>query len=335
MTRSLVVCTLPLLAALVLAAGAPAADKNAEAAKKAAEAAKKAQEQAAKEAKKQKEAQEKAAKKAAEAARNAKAVSEAEALGQAYILLSSSNHDYGGHCGKAQGQVLDAIRILDHNVLAKGTPAQKAMAAQEARAVGTAKLANRTAAVIHEDQEISDLQLMKAAGILGQVQGVLAADKRPKALEHVVQAEKEISLALAFAKEMEAKENRKFTEAELLRKAYVLLILADYDYDGHRARAAGHVKAALNMLDASVLKKGSHAEKVITAAEEKAVALAKVNREKQGAVVESQQRSDAQLREARGIMVQVSEALAVGKQAKPLAEVEKGVFELNIALKIR
>ncbi len=342
MTRSLLARTSPLLAALVagliLAAGGHAADKAAEA-KKQAEAAKKAQEQAAKKAaeaaKKQKKLAEEAAKKKAEAARAQKAVSEAEALGHAYVLLTESNHDYGGHCGKAQGQVLDAIRILDHGVLAKGTPAQKAMAAQEARGLGAARAANRSAAAIHEDQEISDMQLMKAAGILGQVQGVLAADKRPKALEHVINAQKEISLALVFAKEMEARENRKFTEAEALRKAYVLLVLADYDYDGHRARAAHHVREALNMLDASVMKKGSHAEKVITAAEEKAIAVAKANREAKGALVENQLRSDAQLRDARALMVQVSQTLGANKQPRALEQVEKGVLELNIALKIK
>jgi hypothetical protein len=342
MTRTLLARTSPLLAALlaglIVVAEVHGADKNAEA-KKQAEAAKKAQEQAAKkaaeEAKKQKKAAEEAAKKKAEAARAQKAVGEAEALGHAYILLTESNHDYGGHCGKAQSQVLDAIRILDHNVLAKGTPAQKAMAAQEGRSLGGAKQANRSAAAIHEAQEISDMQLMKAGGILGQVQGVLAADKRPKALEHVIAAQKEIVLALAFAREMEAKENRKFTEAEALRRAYVMLILADYDYDGHRARAAHHAREALNMLDASVMKKGSHSEKVITAAEEKAIAVAKANREHQGAIVENQLRSDAQLRDARALMVQVSQTLAANKQPRPLEQVEKGVFELNIALKIK
>ena len=83
-----------LAACLTFAAGAPAQTKKAE------EAAKKA-------------------------AKEQQKLTEAEVLGEALRPLASANHDYGGHCGKAMGQVIDAIKILDGNVLKKGTPRRR------------------------------------------------------------------------------------------------------------------------------------------------------------------------------------------------------------------
>src|SRR6516162_6476801 len=47
-------------------------------------------------------------------------------------------------------------------------------------------------------------------------------------------------------------EQVKLEEAEVLGKAYVLLASGNHDYDGHRVKAMGHVKAAFTALTDSV-----------------------------------------------------------------------------------
>jgi len=136
------------------------------------------------------------AKPAQEAAKEQKKLVEAEALGEAYILLAGANHDYDGHRAKAMHQVHEAIKILDAGILKKGTPVQKAMAAQEERALAAAKEGAKAAPKVHENQKASDDQLRAAAKLLLEVRGVLAANKQVKPLEHVDNAIKQIDIAL-------------------------------------------------------------------------------------------------------------------------------------------
>jgi hypothetical protein len=312
-----------LAACLTLACGAHAQDKKAqEAAKKAQEAAKKAQEEAAK--------------KAAQAAKEAAKLSEAEALGQALVLLLEANQFvYGGHCGKAKDHVIDAIKILDGNVLKKGTPAQKAMAKDEERALAAAKKGAALTPAIHENQEASNAQLREAAKVLAVVHGALAQNKQQKAGEQVKRAVEEIEGALAFQAKEAAKEQKKFVEAEVLREVFVMLADANHDYDGHRAKAVGQVKDALKILDASIMKRGSPAEKAITAAEERMAKAAVAARDKGPQDVEAQKASDDQLRKARELLHKVHGALAESKQHKPAEHVHHAIEELDIALKVR
>jgi hypothetical protein len=293
-----------LAACLMFAAGAPAQSKKAE------EAAKKA-------------------------AKEQQKLTEAEVLGEAYILLASANHDYGGHCGKAMGQVIDAIKILDGNVLKKGTPTQKAMAAQEEKVLKIAKEANKHAGTIHEPQEASNAQLRAAAKMLGQIHGTLEATKQHKPAEHVGRAIKDIQEALVWQAKEAGREHEKFVESEALLKVYVMLAEADHDYDGHRAKAMGQVKDALKILDASIMKKGSPAEKAITAAEVTMAKVAVAARDKGPAIIEGQRASDKQIRAAHELLHKVKNSLTLTKQGRPLEHVEFALKELDIALKVK
>jgi hypothetical protein len=148
-------------------------------------------------------------------------------------------------------------------------------------------------------------------------------------------AAQEIEAALAFQAKVAAAIGQKVEEAEVLWEAYVLLADANHDYDGHRARAVGQVKDALRLLDASIMRKGTPAEKAVTAAEEKMARAAVAARNKLPKDVEAQRLSDEQLRVARELLVRVDAALAQGKQVKAAEHVRNAIGELNIALAIR
>src|SRR5262245_2521010 len=61
-----------------------------------------------------------------------------------------------------------------------------------------------------------------------------------------------------------AKQQMKLGEATVLRHAYLLLISANADYNGHKGQAMGSIQAAVAHLDRSVLKKGTAAQQAAT-----------------------------------------------------------------------
>ena len=91
-----------------------------------------------------------------------------------------------------------------------------------------------------------------------------------------------------------------------LEKAFTTLSQADHDYQGHRARAMGHIKAAIRFLGSSDSDKDAH-------------------------VRESQAASDDQLNEAEAILQQVQAQVS----GKALSHVQKAIEEIKIALSIR
>jgi hypothetical protein len=93
--------------------------------------------------------------------------------------------------------------------------------------------------------------------------------------------------------------------ANLLRRAYVTLSLADHDYKGHRAEAMKQIEAAAKLLGVNLHGDGR-------------------GHEKQGV-------SDEQLRTARGLL---KEARA-GLSGKPLKHLDKAINQISTALKIR
>jgi hypothetical protein len=121
---------------------------------------------------------------------------EGEVLKEAYILMVAANHDYGGHCGKAQHEVEEACKILDKDILKHGSVQQKIKAIQEDHAAAAAKSLSKGDAALHEAQVFSDTQVLKAGLMLEEVATVLAARKQKGALGHVEQAIKEVGLAL-------------------------------------------------------------------------------------------------------------------------------------------
>ncbi len=127
----------------------------------------------------------------------------------------------------------------------------------------------------------------------------------------------------------------KFEEAEVLRQAYNLITTADRDYDGHRAKAEGAVRAAIKELDHQVMKKGNNAQKAETVKEDSAAAAAKKAADQAPAKHEKQVNSDVQLAQALKILVKVRGVLVEKKQTTTLKHVDKAIIELETALKVK
>jgi hypothetical protein len=138
-----------------------------------------------------------ARKKAQEAALVALHYEAAKDLREAYIVLASANHNYGGHDGKAGDQVLEAVKILDKFVLRKGNAAQKTATNKENAAVAAAKAAAARAAAVNQPQIDSDAKLVLVSDALTKISVALAANnvKGPHQ-GHVNKAIREITEAL-------------------------------------------------------------------------------------------------------------------------------------------
>ena len=113
------------------------------------------------------------------------------------------------------------------------------------------------------------------------------------------------------------------TKTELiqeLRSAEKLLVEADRDYDGHRAKAAAEVHKAIKELG------GKHAGKKLHSA-----STAKVKPGKGTAVHEPQATSDSQLQQAQAIL----QGIPTKSYPKVTANVTAAITEINTALKIK
>ena len=111
-----------------------------------------------------------------------------------------------------------------------------------------------------------------------------------------------------------------------LRQAHELLINADHDYDGHRAKAAEEVHNALKEL-------GHHPKKANTG--NGAATKPKAAKTGGGKTHESQATSDAQLQQALQLLQGTLTHLNSGKHPKAAAKVKAAITELNTALKIK
>jgi hypothetical protein len=109
-------------------------------------------------------------------------------------------------------------------------------------------------------------------------------------------------------------------EIAALLKAFFLLAEADADYDGHRARAMGHVQ---------------HAVEAIEGGKDLFVRWERESRRRRPAIIESQGRSDAQLRQAAEVLRGVAQAMSQANQRRVLQPVKKAIAEIGIALTIR
>jgi hypothetical protein len=122
---------------------------------------------------------------------------------------------------------------------------------------------------------------------------------------------------------------KKWEKAELvkeLRAAHRLLAEADRDYDGHRARAAEAVHKAIRELV------GNHHPAKAAGSGAAGAAAAAVK--KQPAIHEAQANSDAQLRQAQGIL-QTVQAELNAHHPKAATHVTLAIGEINTALKIK
>ena len=141
-----------------------------------------------------------------------------------------------------------------------------------------------------------------------------------------------IASAQAATVPVTATTSAKHAALENLRQAHKLLVLADHDYDGHRARAAAEVHKAIRELEGK-----HHPKKVVSGTTPVPVPtpiIVKPAKPKQPAMREPQAASDAQLQEALQLL-QASTTEINSKHPRAAANVAAAIRELNTALKIK
>jgi hypothetical protein len=132
-----------------------------------------------------------------------------------------------------------------------------------------------------------------------------------------------------------AKQQANFKEAEALRVAYIMVAVADHDYDGHRVKAMKQLQEAVKLLDIKVLRHGTAAQKDATIKEDEVDALAKEAAKHTPKLHEGQNMSDAQMKYAGELLLKVRGALVESKHPKVLNHVNEAIKQIDIALKIR
>ena len=137
----------------------------------------------------------------------------------------------------------------------------------------------------------------------------------------------------ALAKKTGAAKNAGKSIIEDLRAAHKLLSEADHDYDGHRHLAAEAVHRAIEELEGEHHKKHAVA-KSSAASEEPEKAAAPVQAAGGKESKESQEKSDAQLRQAKELIAGVQEKLTK-KHAKAGGHAATALSEIDTALKTK
>jgi hypothetical protein len=165
------------------------------------------------------------------------------------------------------------------------------------------------------------------AGVVFATQA--AAESKPKA------APKATAGSSAKKKATATNEELPLETAGLLCKAYVVLAGANHDYNGHRGRAMGHVKSGFASLAGSIQKNGNATQKAALKKDKASIAAADQAARRTKMFHEPQPQSDAALREAAAMLVEVRPALESHRQNKVLGEVDKAIAQINIAPKIR
>jgi hypothetical protein len=130
-------------------------------------------------------------------------------------------------------------------------------------------------------------------------------------------------------------EQIKFEEAAMLRKVFIMLAAANHDYNGHRVKAMHAAKAAFKILDGSIMKHGTAPQKAATVKENAAITTAEEAAKKTPMLHERQPASDAQLRNAAGVLAELRPTLATHQQKDVLKHVDVAIKEIKTALTIR
>jgi len=98
-------------------------------------------------------------------------------------------------------------------------------------------------------------------------------------------------------------------EADLLRRAYIILATGDHDYKGHRVRAMKQVESAADLLGLDI--KGDLRDR------------------------RPQPLSDVKLREAQGLLQKVLGSAEVKDQKRVAKHIAEAINQINVALSIR
>lgn len=134
----------------------------------------------------------------AKAARDVIRGKEADVLTLAYVYLAAANHDYDGHRAAAMSQVESAINILDNHLVARGSYQQKVQAMKRQITEGVAKELQQQQNALHEDQTVSDAQLMMASALIQRVALVMAQRNQTYPLMYLSDGLTEITVALTI-----------------------------------------------------------------------------------------------------------------------------------------
>ena len=219
-----------------------------------------------------------------------------EELIHAFRLLKTANHDYAGHRVKAMRQIETAGADLGL-VLAGDL-------------------------LVVERQWKSDAQLAEAKRLLVHARNQLEARDRDRVAARIQVAIEEIDMALAAAPAPvpvppppvvvappRVEVPRVGIAREELIHAFRLLKTANHDYGGHRVKAMRQMETA-----------GADLGLVLTG---------------ELIVVERQWKSDAQLAEARRLLVHARDNLEARDRDRVAAHVQVAIEEIDLALRVR
>jgi hypothetical protein len=131
-------------------------------------------------------------------------------------------------------------------------------------------------------------------------------------------------------------------EVTALRPAFTIMVTADHDYDGHRARAMVALAEACRLMGTDIVPPGLRKELENagsgTRPHETGAGTKPATR---GAgrhpttEPETQSASDAQMLQAQGIIQKVRNGIATGKQPRVTARLDEAIKEIGIALSLK
>jgi hypothetical protein len=252
---------------------------------------------------------------------------ESEALKETYIILASTNRDYGGHRVRALRSVERAINFLDVDLLQQGSATDMIQLLQGDQAMAVAQFLSQNSGGINEDQIISDAQLRVAHASLGRIAGVLTANQQMVPLAHIKNAGREIQTALMTSQVL--------SDAQQLKEAYVLLAAGNKDYNGHRDKAMREVEHAIKLLDARLMKQGGLQQKIQALRDNQVAMAAKLADQASAPVKGSQGSSDVLMLYSGYLIKAVALSPAVNRQPTIMKHVNNASGEIARILKTR
>jgi len=160
-------------------------------------------------------------------------------------------------------------------------------------------------------------------GIATLIEGALDADRclAQTPAQKKAQAAQNKEAMAAFRKQ----------EGDTLKRAYILLAVANSNYAGHKGKAMHEVETALQLMEAGSLKQ---IQSNIKAYQDlNATAIAIMSSRAGGAAPETQVLSDAQVANAGGMLQQIATVLvAANKQPKVVDSLQTALKEIGAAL---
>ena len=186
----------------------------------------------------------------------------------------------------------------------------------------------------NKDKEIKATQkaLQKAAEEAAKKAAKSAAQK---ATDLKTKKDADAQKAAKLKDERVAIEGMKEKEAEVLRRAYIVMAEANHDYDGHRVKAMNHLESAVRLLEDGIAKKGSDLAKLIAEYEDAVAARAKNAQVFVAPVHENQVLSDTRLKKAALLLAELRPTIIQLKQRNVTRHLDNAIKEIEIALEIR